>query len=54
MGLAVTAPRGVDDGGQFFVVDADEFGGVARLGRGFGDDHGDGFAEMADRSFASA
>ncbi len=37
---------GVDDGAQRFVVDVDEFHGIPRLGRRFGDDDGHGFAGM--------
>ena len=36
----------VDGGGQFFPGDADQFGGVARLMRRIGDDHGDDVADM--------
>ena len=36
----------VDDGGQRFVIDGDQLGGVPRRGRGFRDDHRDRVANM--------
>ena len=38
----------VDEGGQEVVVDEHHLGGVGGLLMGFGDDHGDGFADVAD------
>src|SRR3546814_4262084 len=39
---------GLGDAGQILIVDHDQFGGVARLLVGFGDDEGDGIADEAD------
>jgi hypothetical protein len=39
---------GGDRGGERLVIDRDQLGRVLRLVRGFGDDEGDGVADIAD------